>query len=69
MQTPLTIKELIKLGGNLKLKGTYQPFELKEFISLVKLHDTQLTIDAKGIETYTLKELAKLGGKNLTLEI
>ena len=67
--SPLTIKELINLGANLKITGSYSPVSLKKFISLAKSKNLKITIVANGLSPVTLKELVKIGGEYLTLEI
>lgn len=64
---PATIKELIALGCNVKITGTHLPATLKECVRLAVQKDVHLTIDTGNILPSTAKELARLGGKNLTL--
>jgi hypothetical protein len=66
---PATIKELIQLGGNLKITGQYVPASLREFAQLARAHNTHLTIVASYLVPATLKELIEIAPNNITLEI
>ena len=66
---PETIKELISLGGNLTISGNYRPDTLKEFIKLANSNNVHLTLKVDNLKSDTLKDLVRLGKKNLTLEL
>lgn len=66
---PDTVKELIRLGGNIKVSGNFHPDSLKEFVWLANSHKVHLTIEVNNLHPDTLKELVRLGQSNLTLEL
>lgn len=67
--TSETIKDLIRLGGQLKISGSYTSESLKDFIRLANRHNVQLTIKVEGQNSETLKELIRISNNNLTLEL
>lgn len=67
--TPVSVKELIKLGGNLKITSSYSPVTLKEFVSLAKARKVQITIQANSLTIVSLKELITIGQEYLTIEL
>jgi len=67
--TPDTVKELIKLGGHLKVSGIYTPETLKDFARLAKTNNTKLTIIANSLKPDTLKDLIRFAKDNVILEI
>ena len=69
MATTLLIKDLIRLGCNVKLTEKYTSLALKEFARLASSNNAHLTINGKGVTSLTLKDIARIGGNNVTIEI
>ncbi|KFF03255.1 hypothetical protein [Flavobacterium reichenbachii] len=67
--TSATIKELIKLGGNLTVTGKFSSAHLKDFVNLAKNQNVQITLKINGTSSATLKELVKIGHSKLVLEL
>ena len=67
--TPETVKDLIKLGGSIKVSGSYTPGTLKDFAQLAKENNVQLTIKVNSLTPGTLKELIKIAKDNVILEL
>ena len=67
--TPATIIDLIRLGGNLRITGSYSPESLKDFASLAKSKNVKLTIKANSLTPATLNDLIKIGQDCLTIEL
>ncbi|SHM00771.1 hypothetical protein [Flavobacterium chilense] len=64
-----TIKSLIKLGAKLIISEKYSSTNLKEFVSLAKLHNVPITLKINGSNTTTIKDLIKIGHPGLTLDL
>jgi len=67
--TPATIKDLLNLGANLTISGSYTPASLKDFARIAKSKNIKLTIKADSYTPATLKDLVSIGQDCLTLEI
>ena len=67
--SPDTVKDLIRLGGNIIISGKYSPDTLKDYVRLAITNNVKITIKADSYSPDTLKDLIRLGKDNLTLEI
>ncbi len=67
--TAETIKDLIRLGGHIKVSGTYPSETLKDFARLAKSRNVKLTIKANSATTETLKDLIRIAKNNIVLEL
>jgi hypothetical protein len=67
--TPATVKDLLRLGGNLIITGSYTPASLKDFARLAKSNNTMLTIRANSLTPATLKDLIRIGQDCITIEV
>ena len=64
-----TVKDLLRLGGNVIVGGSYMAETMKEFAHLAKKHNVMLTIKVGSYRSETLKEIVRIGGKNVTIEV
>lgn len=67
--TATAIKEFINAGANLYITEKYTATAIKEFVTLAKTKKLKITIRANTLTATALKELAKIGGEYLTIEI
>lgn len=65
--TPITIKDLIRLGGNVEVTSGHTPTSLKDFARLAVQQGSHITINATQITPTTAKDLVRIGGKHVTL--
>ncbi len=66
---PTTIKDLLRLGGNLKLSGEYSLSSLKDFARIAKSNNTMLIIKANSLTPAILKDLIRIGQDCITIEM
>jgi hypothetical protein len=67
--TTETIKDLLRLGGNVTINGAYTPESLKDFARLANSSNVMLTIKANNYTPDLLKDLSRLGKENVTIEL
>ncbi len=65
--TSINIKELLNLGTNVHVGPNYTSVALKEFASLAVKNNVHLTVDCSKTSSVHAKEIARIGGKNVTL--
>lgn len=65
--TPTVIKDLIRLGCNVRITPGHAPTALKDYVRLAVQKGAHITIDATNIAPTVAKDLARLGGLNVTL--
>ncbi len=64
--TPETLKQIVKLGGNLILHQGYTPGTLEELVLIAKSTGAHITIE--GVYTpNTITRLIEIGGNNVTI--
>jgi hypothetical protein len=63
-----TLKELANTGINLDIGPHYGSVTLTEVVKIVVSKGGHITVDASKIGSVSAKELALIGGKNLTLK-
>jgi imidazolonepropionase-like amidohydrolase len=67
---PNAIKELAMLGANIEIAdSTFTPETLKEIVHIVASKESHVTIHAKNLNPDTLREIATIGGKHVTLRV
>ena len=69
MATSLTVKDLIRLGGNVRITKKFTSVVLKDFVRLAVNKDVHITIVGTELTSLTMKDLVRIGGKNVTIEI
>ena len=67
MYPPNIVKQLITKHVNLRLSAGYTPAALKQFAQLAVTKNVELAIDCSGITAAVAKEIAVIGGSNITL--
>lgn len=66
---PNTIKDFLQLWWSIKLSEWYHPDTIKDFAIIANQTWGKLTINIGTIHPDTIKEIIKLGGWNITIEL
>lgn len=69
MATSTTLKDLISLGGNVRITEKFTSTVLKDCVRLAVNNNTHITIVGTSLTSTVLKDLVRIGGKNVTIEI
>lgn len=62
-----TLKKLASSGANLDVGHGYSSGTLKDVVRAVVAKGAHITVDGSALSSDTVKALAQLGGKNITI--